>query len=295
MKASHLRNVLFILGVGVVSPIAAQPSPGANGGVESGFVGPEGGKIFYETAGHGPAVVMIHDGLLHRETWNAQFAAFASDHRVVRWDRRGYGRSDTPTAPFLNIDDLYAVMTAAGLERAALVGCSYGSLLAIEFTLEHPEMVSSLVLVGPIVSGFGFSEHFGTRGGRGMPDRDAPVEEKIEYWTAIDPWIMAPESTAARKTMASLLVANPGNLAGAGQRARFPGWTCKGRLPEIEVPTLIVVGEADIPDVHAHAGVIQAGISGSTRVVLPHSGHLPHIEVPDEFNRVVLEFLDPIE
>jgi 3-oxoadipate enol-lactonase len=295
MKTRVLRTVLFVLGVSVINTVAAQPSPGEPGGVESGSVEVEGGRVFYEAAGHGPAVVMIHDGLLHRETWNSQFTAFASSHRVIRWDRRGYGRSDRPNAPFSNLDDLYALMKALEVERASLVGCSFGSLVAIEFTLEHPDMVSSLVLVGPIVSGFGFSDHFTSRGDRGMPGRDAPVDQKIEYWTTKDPWIMAPESTAARKTMRSLLVENPQNLTGAGGFARWPGWASMGRLSEINVPTLLVVGESDIPDVHSHAGVIQAGISGSTRVVLPHSGHLPNIEVPDEFNRLVLEFLEPVE
>jgi len=271
MKTSVLRTVLFVLGLSVITTVAAQPAPGEPGTVESGFVEVEGGRIFYEAAGRGPAVVMIHDGLLHRETWNAQFAGFAESHRVIRWDRRGYGRSDSPDAPFRNIDDLFALMTALEIEHA------------------------SLVLVGPIVSGFGFSEHFKTRGDRGMPDRDAPVDEKIDYWTAMDPWLMAPDSTAARNAMRSLMVENPQNLTGSGSFARWPGFSCQGRLSEIEVPTLIVVGESDIPDVHTHAGVIEGGIEGSRRVVLTHSGHLAHFEVPDAFNRVVLDFLEPIK
>lgn len=64
------------------------------------------------------------------------------------------------------------------------------------------------------------------------------------------------------------------------------------RLGQLSVPTLIVAGEADIPDVHAHCGAIQPGIPGASRVVLAGSGHLPHLEVPDAFNRVVLEFID---
>lgn len=295
MKTSVFPTVLFVLGLSVINTVTAQPAPGEPGTVKSGYVEVEGGRIFYEAAGHGPAVVMIHDGLLHRETWNAQFAGFAESHRVIRWDRRGYGRSDSPNAPFRNIDDLFALMTALDVEHASLVGCSSGSLLAIEFALEHPEMVSSLVLVGPIVSGFGFSEHFKTRGDRGMPDRDAPVDEKIDYWTAMDPWLMAPDSTAARKAMRSLMVENPQNLTGSGSFARWSGFSCQGRLSEIEVPTLIVVGESDIPDVHTHAGVIEGGIEGSRRVVLTHSGHLAHFEVPDAFNRVVLDFLEPIK
>jgi len=295
MKTSVFPTVLFVLGLSVITMVAAQPAPGAPGAVESGYVEVEGGRIFYEAAGNGPAVVMIHDGLLHRETWNAQFAGFAERHRVIRWDRRGYGRSDSPNAPFINFEDLFALMTALEVEHASLVGCSSGSLLAIEFALEHPDMVSSLVLVGPIVSGFGFSEHFRTRGGRGQPNRDTPVDQKIEYWTATDPWIMAPENTAARKAMRNLMVENPQNLTGSGTFARWPGFSCMGRLPEVEVPTLIVVGEADIPDVHSHAGVIQSGIEDSRHVVLINSGHLAHFEVPEAFNRLVLDFLEPFD
>jgi pimeloyl-ACP methyl ester carboxylesterase len=295
MKSRAVRTALCVLWASAVTTVAALPSPEEAGAVESGYAEVEGGRIFYEAAGQGPAVVMIHDGLLHRESWNSQFASFATNHRVVRWDRRGYGRSDSPTAPFRNLDDVYALMTALEIERASLVGCSSGSLVAIEFALEHPDMVSSLVLVGPIVSGFGFSEHFKTRGDRGMPDRDAPVERRIEYWTATDPWAMDPESTAARKAMKGLMVANPRNLTGSAGFTRWPGFSCMERLSEINVPTLIVTGESDIPDVHAHAGVIQAGIEGSRRVVLTHSGHLAHFEMPEAFNQLVLEFLESVE
>src|SRR5262245_36296051 len=80
--------------------------PPAHPAIESGYLEVEGGKIFYEVAGQGPAIVMFHDGLLHRETWDEQFASFAKNYRVIRWDRRGYGRSDIPKAPYSDIDDL---------------------------------------------------------------------------------------------------------------------------------------------------------------------------------------------
>jgi len=112
MKTIVLRTVLFVLGLSAINTVAAQPAPGKPGAVESGYIEVEGGRIFYEAAGDGPAVVMIHDGLLHRETWSSQFAGFAESHRVIRWDRRGYGRSDSPDAPFRNLDDLFALMKA---------------------------------------------------------------------------------------------------------------------------------------------------------------------------------------
>ena len=264
-------------------------------GVESGYIQVNAGKIFYEAAGQGPVIIMIHDGLLHRETWNAQFAVFAKHYRVIRWDRRGYGRSSTPTSAFSQLDDLFAVLKGLKVERATLLGCSAGGLLAIHFALDHPQMVTALVLVGPIVSGLEFSDHFTARGNRGMPASDAPVERKIDYWSSKDAWIMAPENTAARQKFKTLLTANPQNLRGTGQQfARWPDQPALDRLSQIRVPTLLVVGESDIPDVHAHVGAIQAGIAGSKRVVLNRSGHLPHVEVPDAFNEVVLGFLNNI-
>jgi 3-oxoadipate enol-lactonase len=84
-------------------------------------------------------------------------------------------------------------------------------------------------------------------------------------------------------------------MIGSGRYAKGPGRPALGLLPRIKIPTLILAGESDIPDVHAHIGAIQAGIAGSKRVVLINSGHLPHFEVPDLFNREVLNFLESIK
>lgn len=294
MKEITPRIWFFVLVI-IISQVMLEPSSAETFSVDSGYIEVNGGRIFYEAAGNGPAIIMIHDGVLHRETWNSQFTAFAGSHRVIRWDRRGYGRSDSPKAPFSNLDDLLILMNVLKVERATLMGCSSGGLLAIDFTLDHAERVSSLVLVGPIISGFGFSKHFNMRGDRGKPKTDASVAERIKYWARKDPWITAPESKAAKDKMEMLLTANPQNLSGSGRYARGPGRSAMGLLSEIKVPTLIIAGESDIPDVHAHIGVIQASIAGSLRVVLTHSGHLAHLEVPDAFNQVVLEFLETTE
>ena len=257
--------------------------------VVSGFVAVGGGRIFYESAGQGRAVVLIHDGVLHRETWDAQFLEFSRSFRTIRWDRRGYGQSPAPQSPFSHVDDLHEVMKALQIDGAALIGCSAGGMLALHFALDHPSMVNALVLVGPIVSGMPFSEHFVTRGGRGQPPPGSPIEARTTYWTSTDPWIVAPTSTDAKRRMRELLIAHPTNGAG-GQHARWSE-PALGRLAQIKVPTLLITGESDIPDVHAHMGAIQARISGAKRVVLPRAGHLPHLEVPETFNAEVTKFL----
>jgi 3-oxoadipate enol-lactonase len=247
--------------------------------------------IHGEVAGSGPPVVLTHDGLLHSESWDAQFGVLAAGHRVARWDRRGYGRSPRPTAPFSSVEDLAAVVRSVSDEPATLVGCSFGGLVTVQCALDHPRLVAALVLVGPVISGLPLSGHFATRGGRPRPSPDAPVAEQIAYWSGTDPWFVAPANTAARQRLHALLSANPQNLRPPMELERRPERPALPRLGEIAVPTLIVAGEQDIPDVHAHCGAIEAAIPGARRVVLPGSGHVPHLEVPAAFNRVVLEFL----
>jgi pimeloyl-ACP methyl ester carboxylesterase len=87
------------------------------------------------------------------------------------------------------------------------------------------------------------------------------------------------------------VAANPQNLRPPVELDRPADAPALPRLGEIAVPTLIVVGEHDIPDVHAHSGALHAGVSGATRVVVPGSGHLPHLEAPEAFTRLVCEFL----
>jgi 3-oxoadipate enol-lactonase len=263
--------------------------------VNSGTVAGDGGGVYYETAWtdhSAPAIVLTHDGLLHRETWDAQLTTFAHRYRVARWDRRGYGRSPAPHAPYSSIDDLARVVRAVSAAPATLIGCSFGSLLSLHCTLDNAQLVGALVLVGPIVSGLGYSEHFLTRGGHRPPAPDAPVAEQLHYWTTTDPWIVAAGNDSARQRLRALLAANPNNLRQRVDLEQRPASAALERLGQISVPTLLVVGEADIPDVHAHSGAIEAGIPGARRVVLSGSGHLPQLEVPDAFNRIVLEFLD---
>jgi pimeloyl-ACP methyl ester carboxylesterase len=252
----------------------------------------ETGRLYYEVAGDGPNVVLIHDGLVHRETWDDQFTTFAKRFHVVRYDRRGYGRSDVPTVPFSNVEDLEAVYAALlGKTKGTLIGCSAGGGLAIDFTLAHPELVERLMLVGAVVSGLAPSAHFLDRGGHYPPEIRDDTAKAIAYWSTEDPYFVAPGSTAARQRVKALLTANPQNLRVPWSLLRGPRVPALGRLGEIKVPTLIVIGAGDVPDVHAHGGAIQAGIAGARRVVVRGAGHLVHMEQPEEFNRLALEFL----
>ena len=262
-------------------------------GIKSGYIEDEKGKIYYEVAGEGEYYVMVHDGSFHSVTWNKQFPVFAKKYRVVRYDRRGYGKSlPQPENPYSNVDDLNEVFKHLKIKSAHVMGMSAGGGLSIDFALEYPDKVKSLVLVGAVVSGYGYSQHFITRGGRISPAIFAYPEEIRKYIIMEDPYTFYEKNKDVKEKAWKLLENslhnfdfNKHRLNQGPKRAALPN------LNEIKIPTLIIVGEYDIPDCHAHAGAIHAGIQNSNRVIINNAGHIVPMEQPEEFNNLVLDFL----
>ena len=265
--------------------------------ISSGYLDVQNGKLYYEIAGHGDeTVVFIHDGLVHAEVWKNQYATFSEKFRVVRYDRRGYGRSPMPEEAYSNIEDLHQVLTSLDIKKAILIGMSAGGGLAIDYTLEHPDRVSSLIVVGAVVSGFGYSDHFLTRGGRLEAADYSNPERLLEYFIKEDPYEIAPQNTKVREELWALMESYPQNIDFSKNRlAAQPERQAIGILSEIHVPTLIVVGEFDIPDVFVHAGAIESSIPFAQRVIIRNAGHLVPLEQPEIFNEQVFEFLNGAE
>lgn len=259
------------------------PEPGS-------FVAVENGKIYYEQCGGGPTtVVLIHDGIAHSAVWDAVWPAFCAEFHTIRYDRRGYGKSPASTTWYYETDDLATLLHRLKVARTVIVGSSHGGELAIDFTLAHPDLVEQLVLVGAVVNGFPYSDHFLNRGMQNSkPLEKNDVKAAIANWSK-DKYLLAPGHDAAQKKLLDILTASPQDL-NHEDYAR-PTQAALPRLHEIRVPTLILTGDADIPDVHAHAGAIEAGIRDSRRVVLSDAGHLVYLEKPDEFARVVIDFV----
>lgn len=247
--------------------------------------------VYCEVAGSGPPVFLTHDGLLHNESFDAQFHEYSRCYRVARWDRRGYGRSRRPTAPYSNVEDPAAVVRSVSDSPAILIVCSFGGLVSVQCALDHPQLVAALVLVGPVVTGLRLSEHFQTRGGRRVLAPGSPAGGADHVLERCRSMVYRARQYRGAGAASHVADANPQNLRPPMDLERRRERPALPLLGGVAVPTLIVAGEHDHPDAHAHCGAIEAGIPGATRVVLADSGHLPHLEVPAVFNRVVLEFL----
>jgi 3-oxoadipate enol-lactonase len=293
LRINRPARVFTVVSLGLLAVLAAPlagaqmegptPEPGS-------FVQVENGKIHYQECGSGTAtVLLIHDGIADSSVWDGVWPSFCQNFHTIRYDRRGFGESSAPTTWYYETDDIAALLHYLKVPRVVLVGSSHGGEVSIDFTLNHADMVQQLVLVGAVVSGMPYTDHFLDRGiQNSKPFEQHDVKTGLENW-ANDKYLLAPGHEAAKKKLLEILQRSPQDMT--HEDYARPTQAALPRLREIRVPTLILTGDADIPDVHAHAGAIEAGIPGSRRVVLKETGHLMYLEKPEEFSSVVLAFI----
>ncbi|HLJ33581.1 MAG TPA: alpha/beta hydrolase, partial [Ktedonobacteraceae bacterium] len=277
--------------------------------VQKGFAEVNGTTLYYEVAGAGHPFVLEHGHLLDRRSWDDQFAVFAQHYRVIRYDQRGFGDSGliTQGEPYSDRQDLYALMQFLGIASAYLMGVSGGGSLAIDFTLEHPERVDALIPVTAGVSGYQPSEEVMTKN----PDvvrmftslNDAfeqhdiarAVEVSLELWTD-GPGRLPGQADPIVRERVREMTAHNWNRPDDEAQAETPPVPLEppaiGRLSQISVPTLVILGEYDAPN---PLDQLVAEIPGAKKAVMAGTAHHPFMEKPTEFNQIVLDFLGALQ
>jgi 3-oxoadipate enol-lactonase len=272
----------------------AQSSTAAAGS----FVDVGGAKIWYEECGAdsgGPNVVLLHDGLVHSVTWDAVWRPLCAKYHAVRYDRRGYGRSESAATVFNPAEDLNKVMRQVHMERAIIVGCSSGGGLALDFAVAHPEMVAGLFLIGPAVHGVASSDYFDARNAKNSAPIDhGDLKDAAKNWSE-DRFIIGGNDPASRKKVYDALVANPQDLKVGAEFEIRPSPPTSHRLSEIRVPTLALAGEYDIADVFAYCGAIEAAVPLGSFEVVKDAGHLIQIQRPAELLKDFNQFVSLAE
>lgn len=255
----------------------------------------EGTKIYYEEGGSGPSIVLLHDGLVHAVTWDGVWGSLCAKYHMIRYDRRGFGRSDPPKALFSPTDDLYRLLRHLHVQHAVLVGNSSGGALAIDFALEHPQMVDGLFLIGPVLHGMRDTAYFLERGAKNNePMQRGDLKAVATNWSK-DRFLIAGDHQEARKKLYEALVASPQNLSYSNRLEIKLSPPAALRLGAVKSPTLILAGEADIADVHAYCGAINAGIRESARSVVKDAGHCIQLEKPEEIVTRLIRFAQRVE
>jgi 3-oxoadipate enol-lactonase len=268
--------------------------------VQAGTAEVNGARLYYEVHGAGAPLVLLHAGIADCRQWDDQIEALAQRYRVIRYDHRGWGRSDTPEGPVAFHEDLYGLLSILGIERAHVLGISMGGTMAIDFALTHPHMVDALVLVGSWLSGF--------------PTEASPAEAAV--WAEFEEALRVKDFDRANRLEVGLKLAGiyrtPDQVDPAvrerllrihregferlAEREHMRPWLkpeppAASRLHELRAPTLVVYGDLDVPAVPLIAQRLASEIAGASTVVMHGTAHVPNMEQPREFNRLVLDFL----
>lgn len=259
----------------------------------SGTLEVPGGKLWYEEAGKGDAIVLLHEGIADRRMWDREFPLFARDHHVVRYDLRGYGRSAPAEAEFSPVRDLLSLLDDRGLRRPLIVGPSMGGKIALDLTLAHPDRVGALLLIAPGYSGMDYDH---VPGGKATFERDERLSK-----AASDAWTAGKLDEATehlRQLWASALTGKALDLfrtmvrdnateifeERSGRHESRDAAPAAGRLQEIHVPTQILVGDLDNPAMPHCANFLARGIPGARVEHVPGADHLLNLSRPDVFD-----------
>lgn len=250
--------------------------------------------IHYEISGQGPPLVLIHGWAQDLRIWGQQVSVFSPQYRVVRYDRRGFGRSTGYADASADPDDLRILLDSLGIESAAVLGLSAGSRAALNFAVAFPDRVSALVLYGQgPVDGF-----------RPLPEGPDPVAmfRQVARTHGLD--------SLGRLIQAHPLAWMPPDKPELQDSLRA-GWARyegrdlldprppSGRVPEaridqlagIRVPTLIITGDHEMPLFRQVADTLVRRIPGARLVTITEGGHGAHFAQPEQFNSAVLAFL----
>lgn len=256
----------------------------------------DGVHFHAELAGRGEAIAMLHGFLVDSGQWDDEFAALASDHHVLRYDLRGFGRSSMPDVPFAHHEDLARILGASGIERTALIGCSGGAGTALDFALAYPERVRALALIGT-----GYWGYYATRTPEAQAfwaavesgDADALLETSLRTFLDGPRRTPTQSSQAARERIAAMSGWNFRREDGYWKRAslqRVPEETAPDHLARLRMPVLLIVGEEDQPEVIELSERLAAGLPNARMVRVPDAAHHVNIERPDVVLPLLREF-----
>jgi pimeloyl-ACP methyl ester carboxylesterase len=218
---------------------------------------------------------------------------------VIRYDMRGFGQSDVATGPVSRRDDLFQLLNHLGVDHAALVGCSASGEAILDLALEHPQMVTALVIVSAVPSGFelqGAPPRYVMEMVGAMQQSEVERASELQIRISVDGEFREPEqvdpAVRAQASAMNRIAVKNGTFFIADAAPLNPLTPpAFGRLHEIDVPTLIIAGSLDSPEIVRAADIMAAEIKGAKKLIIPDTAHVPNMEQPEVFNQAVLSFL----
>jgi pimeloyl-ACP methyl ester carboxylesterase len=264
--------------------------------VTTGFVTVGKANLFYAMMGAGQPLLLLHAGIADHRMWAQQFREFSKHFQVIAPDFRGYGKSTVPNEPFNHWEDIHGIMQYLKLKSVNIVGCSLGGKVGIELAIAYPHMVNRLILVAPGLAGYEYWD-------KETLEKDAILEELIASRRreevadmVVDIWVVGLKreektvDSSTRAVVRQMILDNYRSVTDEFSE-RTAQFDVISRLGEIQAPTLVLIGDSDLPDMHAISHLVADKIPHAKRETILSSAHLPNLEQNKLFNQLVVGFL----
>jgi pimeloyl-ACP methyl ester carboxylesterase len=260
-----------------------------------------GGRLLVVDEGTGPPILLLHAGIVDSRAWDPLVPhLLAAGFRAIRFDARGFGRSETDDVEFSNRADVIAVLDALGVGRACLAGNSRGGQIAVDTAVEYPGRVAALVTIGASIGGYepeptpaeaALFEELDRLEAEADPDAVADFDVRL--------WVDGVGQPANRVTAAireavrdmDRQVADPSRVHGRPIRLLPPA---AERLNALSMPVLALAGALDVSDVWATAQHLEQTCPNARAVLMPDVAHLIALEAPEPVAALIVELLRPL-
>lgn len=250
-------------------------------------------EMYYEMAGNGEPLLLIHGLDSDSRMWDRQFRSFSQFFRVIRFDCRGFGRTPMPAGKFQILDDIHDLMSEIGIESAHILGYSYGGTIAPTFALKYPGKVKSLILASPGMVGHQWSlelqDYFKRFQECYREKNDAEMLRLLKWKSIYGPYRNNTGLDEICHLVERMFQEALSIIPREG--TPLPTGDTRNLLPAINVPTLVLVGELDFHDYHLIANFYVKQIPNSGKRIIPDAAHFMSLEKSERFNQEILEFL----
>jgi pimeloyl-ACP methyl ester carboxylesterase len=262
---------------------------------ESGAAEVNGTRLYYEMAGSGEPVVLVHAFTLDTRMWDDQFEVLARGFRVIRYDARGFGRSALPAAgeSYSNSDDLAALLDRLDARQAHVVGVSMGGRFALDYAVTYPDRLRSLVVIDGVIGGWQWSrEWLAAYAPIVEAGRKRDVAQAKSLWLGHALFAPARQQPAVGARLKQMVDEYSGWHFVHQNPERAVSPPALGRLGAIRAPTLVLVGSRDLPDFQRMSERLERDVPGARRATIAGAGHMANMEAPEAVNKALAGFLE---